>query len=115
MTNDEINKAVAVRIMGWKYMGASFGSYDYYNRETEKYIMRNIDFCNSWADMGELVEKMKPDSLHISQSFRKDKPIWTAAIYMGGDMNTTFRVRNDSITKAVALAALKAKGVDIGS
>lgn len=83
-----------------------------------------LDYCNSWEAMGEVVEKMRnrfsseakwlieispaPKNYKVTAKVVIYRPIYKE--WMTNDRKTVV-IFNDSAPKAVALAALKAKGI----
>jgi len=74
------------------------------------------DYCNSWEAMGEVIEKMTKKDHEIIGAFKLEHfSLWTAhfSYEKTGGGQFDFTSSHPLAPKAVALAALKMKGVDI--
>lgn len=89
MTDDEINRQVAERVMGIHVHPVTANHFP--------------DYCNSWAAMGEVIEKVGH-----GWAIEYDEDGWNVAFVNKGREGSAFA---DTAPMAVCLAALKACGV----
>lgn len=112
LTDDEINRLVAEHVMGYEVRWVNTVYYLFSNNNKSEHLP---DYCNSWEGMGEVIDKMNPDSIHFCQTFGKNKKHrerWMCSLFLDGEKDPVAREFADSAPKAVALAALKAKGIN---
>jgi len=108
MTDEEINRLVAEKVMG--FHTSMFDEVDF--------LESAMDYCNDWDAMGEVIEKIdlvfemsRDDNISYSVKFIEFYPDSEKSYFP--HVHKFHTAEAESAPKAVALAALKAKGIDI--
>jgi len=96
MKDEEINRLVAEKVMGLHVHPVTDNHYP--------------DYCNSWEAMGEVIEKFPT---HVKLN-KVAEHCWYVDICIRKEGSWYYyEAKDKSAPKAVALAALKAKGISV--
>ena len=106
----ELDLLVAEHIFGYTVFSKLNGSIVNQHDELDAPNFYSTDISAAW----EVVEKMENyfELTKIVIELAKTKTVYTAKILIGND---SFKVHSESAPHAICLAALKAKGVEIGN
>jgi len=114
VTDDEINRLVAEKVMGWISAGDCWAEKGWRSKDGAQRRRKDyFDPCNSWKAMDEVIEKVCKGKYEFSLHRSYENGTWSVRLMAWGEEEIWFRqVR--TAPKAVALAALKVRGVDVG-
>lgn len=106
MNNAEIDRLVAEKVMGWKIQEKIRGYPDLFEHGR---IVSDWEPTVEWNDAGQVVDRMKELGYFVS--------ITCSIIWDVEFIDKTGRIKNycidDSVQRAICLAALKAVGVEV--
>ena len=118
MSNDELNKLVCERVLGWEleaeiYQRAPVPSIGlvggphttWFKKDSSRTIP---DFCGDWTAFGVLLTHLRP---RVPRLILDDDS--ATARVLGSDEKTYCNGYDEAIQRALVLAALKAYGVEV--